>query len=191
MNNPFNSNNVHPVSIKQLQENWAWYFALGIGLVTLGTLAIIYSFTSTIFSMIYLGILLIIVGIFEGIQSFKMSLWNNFFLHLFLSILYLVSGFFIVLYPEVNALSLTLLLAIFFAVSGIVKVVFSLTHNIPHKIWLILNGALTLILGILIWNQWPSSGLWVIGTLVGIDILFTGWTWIMLALKAKTLKHNY
>ena len=60
--------------------------------------------------------------------------------------------------------------------------------TIPHKGLLLFNGIITLILGILIWAEWPFSGLWVIGTLVGIDAIFTGWTWILLSLKAKNLK---
>ncbi len=112
------------VSRTQLKENWGWFLALGIGLVILGTLAIIYSFTSTIFSVVYLGFLLIIIGLFEGVQSFKLSLWSSFFLHMFLGVLYCVAGLFIVLYPTINAVNITLLLALFFIVTGIAKIIF-------------------------------------------------------------------
>ena len=184
--------NVDELAIKQLQKNSSWFLVLGISLVILGTLAIIFSFYSTIFSIVYLGTFLGIIGIFEIIQSFKLSRWSSFFLHLFLGVLYIVGGIFIVYNPLVNALTLTLLLAIFFVISGILKIIFSFAQKTPHKGWLALNGILTLILGALIWAQWPFSGLWVIGTLVGIDTLFTGWTWIMLSIAAKnfTAKHN-
>lgn len=173
------------LSLKQLQENRSWFLALGITLVVLGTLAVLFSYTTTIFSVIYLGIFLIIVGLFEGIQSFTLSKWGTFFLHLFLGILYTIGGIFIVANPKVNAISLTLLLAIFLVAAGILRIIFAITKNLPHKGWLALNGVLTLILGILIWIQWPISGLWVIGMFVGLDVLFAGWTLIMLALKAK------
>ncbi len=175
-------------ALRQLQQNWSWYFFLGIGLVAFGSLAVMFSFASTLFSMLYLGFFLIIIGIFEGFQSFKLSEWGSFFLHLLISILYVIGGTFIVMKPTLNALTLTLLLAIFLVITGIVRIIFALTMTIPHKGLLLLNGILTLILGILIWSEWPFSGLWVIGTFVGIDAIFTGWTWILLALKAKNLK---
>ncbi len=186
-----NNNNdfqIHPHVLRQIQENRNWYLGLGIGLVVLGSLAIIFSFLSTLISVVYLGLLIIIVGIFEGVKAFKINLWANFFLHLFLSIFYIVGGFFITLNPALSALSLTLLLAIFFVVSGILRIIFGLAKHVPHKGWLILNGVVTLALGLLIWYEWPYSGLWVIGTFIGIDAIFTGWTWIMLSMATKKLK---
>lgn len=182
--------NVAQKGLVQLKENWKWYLTLGIGLVILGTLALIFSVFTTLFSVIYLGLFLIIVGIFEGFKSFSINKWSSFFLHLFLAVLYTVAGIFIVFNPLANALSLTILLAIFFVVTGILKLIFSFSSKILHKGWLAFNGLLSIALGILIWAQWPYSGLWVIGTFVAIDTLMTGWTWIMLALKAKDLKIN-
>lgn len=172
---------------KQLKSNWSWFLILGICLVVLGSLAVMFSLVSTIVSIEYLGFLMLFVGFFEGAKCLKMSRWSSFFLHLFLCVMYCVAGVFIVSNPEANAVTLTLLLAIFFVISGILRIIFAYAKNVPHQGWLILNGALSVFLGILIWQQWPSSGLWVLGTLMGIDILFTGWTWIMLALRAKSI----
>lgn len=174
-------------SLNQLRENRGWYLALGISLVVLGTLAIFYSYVSTIFSVIYFGAFLSILGIFEGIQALKMRKWGTFFLHLILSALFIIGGAYIALFPTINAISLTLLLAAFLIASGILKIIFSFDRTIPYKGWLVLNGISSLLLGILIWLQWPLSGLWVIGLLTGIDAIFTGWAWIMLAISAKKL----
>jgi len=176
-------------AIAQLKKNSSWYLLLGIGLIILGSLAVIFSYYSTVFSVIYLGLLLIAVGGFEIFQAFKVSRWSTFFLDLILGILFIVGGIFMVIDPTVNAINLTLFLAIFFVVSGILKVIFAYSKDIPHKFWLVLNGVLTFILGLLIWKQWPYSGLWVIGMFVGIDSIFTGWTWIMLSLAAKKIIH--
>lgn len=170
---------VNPLSLKQLHRNWKWLLLLGLGLVTVGILSILFAFTSTIFSVIYLGALLITIGFFEGVKAFKVSKWGSFFLHLFLSILYILVGFYLVFYPAINAMSLTLLIALFLIISGAFKIIFAITKHVPHKTWLIVNGALALILGLLIWQQWPISGLWVIGTFVGIDALCTGISWII------------
>jgi len=185
--NDFLHINSDALAKEQLKKNWNWFFMLGICLVALGSLSVLFSFVSTVISVAYLGFLMLFIGFFEGVKSLKMSRWAGFFLHLFLCVLYVVAGCFIVINPESNALTLTLLLAIFFVVSGVLRIVFSFARHVPHQPWLFLNGALTLVLGVLIWMQWPASGLWVIGTLMGIDLLFTGWTWIMLALTAKNL----
>lgn len=176
----------HPLSMKQLQDNWGWYLVLGIAMTVIGMLAIAYSWVATIFSVLYLGSILVALGILEFIKAFKLNLWSNFFLHIFLGVLFVVGGIYLVVYPAINAITLTLLLSIFFIVSGFLKIIFAIaTKALPHRVWLLINGIITTILGIMIWSQWPVSGLWVIGLLVGIDMLFTGWTWIMLSLLAK------
>lgn len=179
---------ISPFALNQIKKNSSWYMTLGIGLVILGSLAILFSFISTIVSVVYLGIFIIILGIFEAVKAFKINLWANFFLHLFLSILYIVCGLFITINPTASALSITFLLAIFFVVTGILRIIFGLAKHVPHRIWLVINGIVTLLLGLLIWYEWPYSGLWVIGTFIGIDTIFTGWTWIMLSAEAKKLK---
>ena len=61
-------------------------------------------------------------------------------------------------------------------------------YRFPHWGWTLVGGIINLVLGIMIWQQWPVSGLWVIGLFVGIDLIFTGWTWVMLALSVKKLR---
>lgn len=173
------------LSVKQLKENSHWFLGLGISLVVLGALAIIFSYATTLLSVVYFGIFMIIVGCVQAVKSYKINLWATFLLHLFLSVLYIICGLFIVLYPAVNAISLTLLLALFFIISGILKIVFALCSHVPCPFWLLFNGFVTLFLGGCIWSEWPMSGLWVIGTLLGIEAVITGWTFIMLSLLAK------
>jgi uncharacterized membrane protein HdeD (DUF308 family) len=174
----------------QLHKNWYWYLLLGIGLVVIGTLAMFFSYTATIFSIIYLAALLVGIGIFEVVQAAKSRFWDRFFLHLILAALYLLAGGFMLANPELNAITLTLLLAFFFAISGIFKIIFALAYRVPHRGWIIVSGILSLVLAFLIWQQWPVSGLWTIGLFVGIDAIFTGWSWIVLALMAKNLKQQ-
>jgi uncharacterized membrane protein HdeD (DUF308 family) len=183
-------NGNYHLALRQLKDNWFWYLVLGISLVVIGTFAIIYSVASTIFSIMYLGGLLIVFGFVESFKSFKISKWSTFFLHLLLGIALIFGGFFILTHPLINALTLTLFFAIAFIVFGALKIGFSLFGDLPHKGFLFLNGLISLILGILLWQQWPISGLWAIGTFVGIDAIFTGWTWIFLSFKAKNLRVN-
>ena len=197
MNNRENMNSIEninsmyaidPVTVKQVKRNWGWYLGLGIMLNVVGTAAIIFAFVSTIFSVIYLGSILVILGVFEAIQSFKIHPLSRCILHFLLSTFCAVTGLYLIFYPAINAISLTLLLAFFFIVTGILRIIFSVTGRTPHRFWLLLNGIITLVLGLLIWRQWPLSGLWVIGMFLGIDMVFMGWNWIMLALSLKDAK---
>ena len=180
----------HPNALEQLKKNALWYMALGVGLVIFGAACIVYAFSATMFSVVYFGILLIIAGLFEGVKAFKINKWDSFFLHIFLCILYIAVGILIIKNPIENAITLTLLLALFFVISGLAKIAFSLLYNVPHKWLILLNGVITVILGILIWQQWPASGLWVIGMFLGIDLIFTGISWISLALFSQQLPSN-
>ena len=60
-------------------------------------------------------------------------------------------------------------------------------HCFPHWGWVLIGGIINLTLGIMIWMQWPEASLWVIGLFIGIDLIFTGWTWVMLALSVRKL----
>ena len=82
---------------------------------------------------------------------------------------------------------LTLILAVAFLVGGSVRIVVVLTERFSAWPWVLLNGVVTLLLGILIWRQWPESSLWVIGLFVGIDLIFNGWSWVMLALAVRAI----
>lgn len=172
-----------------MKKNARWYFWLGVGLVIAGTLALMFSFFSTIFSIIYLASFLIVAGIFEIVKAVKVSEWRNRFLHFFIGALYIIAGGLLIHNPIGQALSLTLLLALFFIGAGIVRIGFALFKDVPHRGWLALNGVLTLLLGGMILYQWPMSGLWVIGMLVGIEMIFTGWTWIILSSRVKQLEN--
>jgi uncharacterized membrane protein HdeD (DUF308 family) len=60
-------------------------------------------------------------------------------------------------------------------------------HRFSGWPWVVLNGVITLVLGVMIWRQWPESALWVIGLFLGIDLVFSGWTWVLLALAVRSI----
>ena len=107
--------------------------------------------------------------------------WSGFFLFLLIGVLYAVAGFFTLQQPILAAESLTLMLAAAFVVGGVIRIIVALVERFPSWGWVLANGILTVLLGIAIWLQWPSSGLWVIGMFVGIDLIVNGTTWLMLA----------
>jgi uncharacterized membrane protein HdeD (DUF308 family) len=112
--------------------------------------------------------------------------WRGFLLELLSAVLYLGVGLMLLVDPLKGALALTLILAVFLLVEGIFKIITAFRVR-DHRGWgwLLASGIVSVVLGVMIWAQWPASGLWVIGLLVGIQLLFTGWSLVMLALVAR------
>lgn len=169
-------------------KNWRWFIFWGIILIILGIVAISFATLSTIFSVLFLGFLLTASGIIMFIDTFQF--WRgqptSFIFHLLISLLYFLVGLMFIFKPILGALSLTLVLAIAFIVIGIFRIVNAFFHRYwPGNAWRIFSGIITLILGLLIYYEWPASGLFFIGLFVGIDLIMIGWIYIFAALEAK------
>src|SRR5262249_6060632 len=124
-------------------------------------------------------------GLVEIVSAFFAGAWRGFFLSLLLGILYLVAGVLIVRHPVAAAAGITLALALAYMVGGAMRIAFAITHRAVGTGWVLVNGIITLILGILIWSQWPWDSLMVVGLFVGIDLIFLGWSWVMLGVAVK------
>ena len=175
------------IGLANLKRNWGWYLALGVVLLLVGTVAIGSSLVMTLVSVVFFGWLMIFAGLAEVIHAFWCKDWGGFFLDLLGGVLYFVVGGMLVANPAASAVWLTLLIAAFLVVGGVFRVVAALAGRPPHWGWLLLSGAMSLILGLLIWAQWPVSGFWVIGLFAGIEMLFNGWSLVMLSLAARSL----
>jgi len=182
---PNEETNLIAEEMHELRKDWGWILALGIGLALTGVAAISVPLLATVGVVTVIGILMLVAGAAQIVSAFSSAKWSGVFLHIVVGLLYGVTGFFILESPLKGAGGLTLLLAVFFFVSGLFRIVFALRERFPTWGWTLLNGAVTLLLGIIIWRQFPESALWLVGLLVGIDLIFTGWTWIMLAFAVR------
>jgi len=165
-----------------------WWLFLVLGLLSLivGLLAISSTFVATLVSVRVFGWLLLIAGISEVIHAVMVRNLRGFALHLLSAGLYLLLGLFMLEDPLKAAAVLTLLLTASFLVGGVLRIVFSLAVRFPAWPWVLLNGVIDLILGGFLWSQWPEASLWIIGLLVGIELVIHGWAWIILALTVRT-----
>lgn len=175
------------VGAEVLRARWGWFVGLGLLLVVLGLVAVGHSLLFTVASMVLLGWLLMAAGLAEAVHAFSCQAWGGFFVDLLTGLLYLVAGFLVVSNPAATAVTLTLLIAMFLIFEGLFRIVIAVTVRFPHWGWLLVHGAINLLLGISIWRNWPLSGLWVIGLFVGIDLMMNGWSLVMLGLTAKNL----
>jgi uncharacterized membrane protein HdeD (DUF308 family) len=173
------------VNSDELRRHSGWFVALGIALLILGVIALAYDAFTTIASVLVFGWLLVIGGVVEIIHGFQTHRWGGFFLHLLAGLLFLVAGLLFVANPLTGALSLTLFLGAFFLVGGVFEIIGAVRLRAPHWAWAVLGGVITAVLGLMLWLQWPSSGLWFIGFAVGISMIFRGWAWVMLGMMAR------
>jgi uncharacterized membrane protein HdeD (DUF308 family) len=173
----------------RLRSVWGLFLVLGLVSVLVGLFAIGSAFVATLASVVVFGVLLMIAGATEVIHAIMVRNLRGFAMHLVAAVLYLLVGVFMLEDPVRAAVVLTLLLAASFFVGGVLRILFALIERFPAWPWVLLNGVIDLFLGVLIWNLWnesPESILWVIGLFVGIDLLFHGWSWVILALTVRT-----
>jgi uncharacterized membrane protein HdeD (DUF308 family) len=172
--------------LQSLRDNSGWLLALGLALIVLGVLALGSEFT-TLAVMLTFAVLLLVSGGVEIAAAFWARRWGGFFLHLLFGILYLVVGLLLIEHPGVAADALTLMLAASFLVGGLLRIAVALTHRFSNWGWVLLNGVVTFLLGVMIWRRWPDASEWVIGIFVGVELIFTGWSWVALALAVRSI----
>jgi uncharacterized membrane protein HdeD (DUF308 family) len=177
----------HLIGAEELKRNWAWFLAVGIALVILGLMALSWSVLATLVSVAIFGWFLLIGGILSVVHAFLRRRWGGFFIELFAGLLYVLVGMLIVGNPAESAVALTLVIALFLLIGGVFRIVTALVVRFQHWLWMLLNGVISLLLGVMIWSQWPVSGLWVIGLFIGIDMISYGWSLVMLALAVRSL----
>jgi uncharacterized membrane protein HdeD (DUF308 family) len=170
-----------------LRGNWFWFVILGVALVVLGLIAMGSTVVASLAMAVAIGTLLVLAGAVEALGAFWCRGWSGFFLHLLSGVLSIVVGLMFLRAP-VNALAaLTLLVACFLMVGGIFKIVAAVSYRFASWGWPLFSGIIDLLLGFLIWQDWPESALWVIGLYVGINLLFRGFNWIALGLAVRSL----
>lgn len=165
-----------------------WFLVLGIIMLVAGIAAIIFPYVASLAVELLLGWILVFSGAAGIVHAFRMAKWKGFMFSLLGALVSLGVGIVLLLYPLTGILTLTLLIAAFFLASGIFRIASAFRlRPFDHWGWLLTGGVLELVLAALIITQWPEAAAWVIGLLLGIDLVFTGWTMMMLAAAARRL----
>ena len=154
----------------------------GILMLVCGILAISLPLASSIGIVILLAWLILFAGVSHLIFAFHSHSVGGFLWQVLLALIYGAAAIYMLMNPLLGVLSLTLVLAVFLLVEGILELaLYFRIRGARHAGWVLFDGIVTLILGILIWAHWPSSAVWVIGTLVGISLIFSGISRLMLS----------
>jgi uncharacterized membrane protein HdeD (DUF308 family) len=178
------------IGVQELRRTWGWILALGIALIFLGMVAIGSPYVTSIFAVMALGWIWVISGVFQFFHGFWARRWSGFFLSLLGGILSIIVGMMMITHPDIAGLALTLLLAVFFVIAGVFRIAIAIALRYPSWVWGVLSGVINLAIGILIWSEFKREQLGaieILGLFVGIDLLFHGWSYVMLAIAARQL----
>jgi uncharacterized membrane protein HdeD (DUF308 family) len=173
-----------------LKANWKLFLIEGIVLVVCGAAAIIVPQIATLTVELLFGWLLLFTGIIGLYTTFTMRPMPGFWWSLISAIIGIGSGLILLFSPATGVVSLTLVLIAFFLVEGVSSIMFALDHRpeLP-KSWIamLLSGIVDLVLGAMIFLGLPSSAIWAIGLLLGVNLIFGGAALIAMALQARTI----
>jgi uncharacterized membrane protein HdeD (DUF308 family) len=152
-----------------------WYLVQGGLMILAGILALIYPALSSVAVVVFLGWLLIIAGILQAISLIGARHVPHFWLQLVSVALFLIIGLLFLRNPGESLLTLTLLLIVLFLVEGISKVIFALTiRPLPHWGWVLGSGIIGILLAFFLWASLPVTAVWLIGVLLGIELISEG-----------------
>jgi uncharacterized membrane protein HdeD (DUF308 family) len=161
--------------------------ALGIGIAIAGVLAVISPFIAGLSVTIAVGVLLVVSGVSRLFLAFKMGSFGRGLLMFVLGLLTLVAGGYLLARPGIGLATLTLVLAAYLFVDGIFEIIYAFRlRPIKGWGWTLFSGIAALALGIMIWRQFPVSGIWAVGTIAGIHMIFAGSSMASLSRAARS-----
>jgi uncharacterized membrane protein HdeD (DUF308 family) len=149
----------------------------GIALILLGFLALCLPFAAGLGVSIAAGWIVILGGFLYGASAFAARRAGPFLWRWLAGLVYVIGGFYLIAHPGLALTTLPLALALLFFFEGVMEIAAFFQHRtLPGAGWVLSNGLVTLLLAFLIWRPWPNSSAWAIGTILGINLIFSGIT---------------
>jgi uncharacterized membrane protein HdeD (DUF308 family) len=179
---------MEPDARSSLTVNWGLYMGAGILLMLLGAVAILVPALASWGITIFIGWILIIGSVFLFGTAFSFREGARLVVRILWALAALIAGLYLVINPGDGTETLTLILVIYFLAIGVFRLGVAFRERGEQGAsWLGVNGALSLLIGLLILADFPSSADWAIGLLVGIDFIFSGWVLLMIGIAARQL----
>jgi uncharacterized membrane protein HdeD (DUF308 family) len=177
--------------IKAARRFSGWLIVAAILFIVLGVFAIIEPAVAGLGVALLVGWLLILGGISHFVSAFEGGGTRRVLFQILAGVVFLIGGYYLLVHPLLALGTLTLLLAAVILVAGVCEIVtYFRLRNEQASGWMLFNGIVALVVGLMIWLQWPSSSIWAIGTLVGVNLLLTGITRLMVGLTGRTLTRH-
>ena len=172
--------------IEMVRHASTWSVVWGVLLVIFGILAVGSPLLAAVAVDVVIAWLIILAGVVHLILAFHAHRAGSLIWKLLVGIAYLCFGAYLIMHPVLGIASLTLVLASLFLIEGILDIaLFFNMRAMRGSSWVLADGIITLLLGLMIYLQWPSSSGWAIGTLVGVSMIISGLTRVMLSLAVR------
>jgi len=158
----------------------------GVLLIVFGVLAVVSPFLAAVAVNAMIAWLIVLAGAVHLMLAFRVHTAGSILWKLLVGLAYICFGLYVILHPVLGVASLTLILASLFLIAGVLDIVLYVTMRaMPGSSWLLVDGVVTLALGVMIYMQWPSSAAWAIGTLVGVSMIFSGVSRVAMSLAVR------
>jgi uncharacterized membrane protein HdeD (DUF308 family) len=166
----------------------AEFLVVGVLWIILGLLALMAPLLGGVVAVVFIGVAILLAGVGALVHAFRARNWEGALFDVIAGILAILCGILVLGHPIAGLGFLTILIAVWFILDGVTRIVLAFQMSTVRGSgwgWTLFSGIVSILLGVLIWAQWPSSAVWAVGTLVGINLLITGWAWVALGLEAR------
>ncbi len=169
-----------------IKENASLAVTSGVILIIAGTMALMSPLVAGSSSTIVVGVLLVIGGIGLCILAFKAGAFGRGLLTFIVGLLMTTAGSYMATQPVIGPASLIMILVIYLVITALFELIMAFQIR-PTEGWgsVLINGIVTLLLGVMLWRQFPLSGAWAVGILFGIKMIVSGWLLLFIGIAAK------
>jgi len=172
-----------------IHRHWGLFLFEGIVLIILGTLAVLVPAVASVAATVVFGWILLISGLVGLVATFRAQGSPGFVWSLISALLGIAAGVILLSMPVQGALTLTAVLIAFLLVEGLATMLFALEHRKGSSgrwSWVLTSGIVDLVLGVMLLAGLPGTAVWALGLLIGINMIFGGWSLVWMALHARS-----
>jgi len=172
--------------VDMVRQASTWSILWGVLLIISGVLAIGSPYVAAVAVNVLIAWLIVLAGVFHLMIAFQAHSAGSLIWKLLVGVAYICFGVYLIMNPAIGVASLTLVLASLFLIEGALAVIlYFQMRSVGGSRWMLADGIITLILGLMIYMQWPASSAWAIGTLVGASMLISGVSRVMISLTVR------
>lgn len=165
-----------------------WFTFLGLALIVAGLLAIAFPLAGGLAVETWIAVTCLIAGVAMIFHAFQVREWSGLFFGLLVGALYLAVAALLLINPLRGLVTLTALLAILLIAEGIMQAAVGFRlRPVDGWYWLVISAIVGIVVGVLVWRQLPSSAIWVLGTLLGVNFISSGLAFVFVARSAQPI----
>ncbi|NPA93913.1 MAG: hded protein [Thermodesulfobacteria bacterium] len=171
-----------------VKKNWKWHLLLGFFFVITGTIGLVLTPIATLSSVLLFAAFMMAGGVLQLAEAVGATKgWKSRLLNIIAGLVYIAGGVVCAMNPVAASLALTVILAVAIFIIGVFRVVVAFQHRQELRDWgiVLISGLASIAIAVLIAISWPYSALWTLGIFISVDLIFNGWSHIVIALAAR------